>query len=442
MALGLLVLSQSIVLSQDFSAFYQADGVGVFPASFFPQTVVESIVHGVLIGILPLAALGLIAGFLTRVSNLVCFAGLIVVQQANPHILQGGDVLLRLLLFWSLFLPLSQVWSLDVQYNRISALLPLTTGLASWALTLQICFVYWFAVLLKSDPLWTQNGNALFYALNIEHFTTPFGLYLRQYPDFLRVLTFATLGLEVFGPCLLFIPLRREDFRLAAVVLFVGFHLVGMQSLLRIGLFPWVCATAWLVFLPRSFWDWLLIRYRRLAQIKTEKIKGRNTIQKKGQNAPVLPTCDYACSILIVLSLADVLAWNITSVIGDGARREMQQHDAFGNVLRLEQQWNMYAPYPRNEHGWLVVPADLANGTQVDLFTGQSVSWDKPQDIGASFRNDRWRRYLSNLFDDQNPQTLHGYADYLVRNWNQCHGALQQVQAVTIIFMKQVTLPI
>ncbi len=40
-----------------------------------------------------------------------------------------------------------------------------------------------------------------------------------------------------------------------AVILFVGFHLIGMQLLLRIGLFPWVCATAWLVFIPRFFWD-------------------------------------------------------------------------------------------------------------------------------------------------------------------------------------------
>lgn len=440
-ALGLLVLSQSVVLSRDFAAFYQVGGVSLPPASFLPQAIVESIVRGLLMGVLPMAALGLIAGFLTRWANLVCFVGLIAVQQANEQILQGGDVLLRLLLFWSLFLPLSQVWSLDAKHKRISAfVLPLTTELATWALTLQICFVYWFAALLKSDPLWTQSGNALFFALNIEHFTTPFGLYLRQYPDLLRVLTFATLILEVAGPCLLFIPFRRDAFRLAAVVFFVGFHLVGMQSLLRIGLFPWVCTTAWLVFLPGSFWDWLLVRLGRFLHLKTGKARGGNTTrEKKARNVSSKPTWDYAWSIFVVLSLADVLAWNVASANGDDARHWMQRHDTFGNVLRLEQRWNMYAPFPRKEHGWIVVPADLANGTQVDLFTGQSVTWDKPVDSGASFGDDRWRRYLSNLFDDQNPQALQNYANYLVRHWNQSHGVDQKVQAVTITFMRQET---
>ena len=119
----------------------------------------------------------------------------------------------------------------------------------------------------------------------------------------------------------------------------------------------------------------------------------------------------------------------------------MNKHDTFGSIVRLDQRWNMYAPAPRQNHGWLVVPADLANGTQVDLFTGQPVSWEKPKDIGAYFGDDRWRRYLSNLFDDQDPQALQGYANYLVRNWNQSHGNDQKVQAVTITFMRQETQP-
>ena len=65
----------------------------------------------------------------------------------------------------------------------------------------------------------------------------------------------------------------------------------------------------------------------------------------------------------------------------------------------------------------------------------------KPDDISAYFGDDRWRRYLSNLFNDRNPQTLQQYADYLVRNWNQRHDEKQKVQTVTIVFMKQATLP-
>ena len=380
-------------------------------------------------------------GLVTWFSTLVCLVGIILVQDANPQILQGGDVLLRLLLFWSLFLLPGHVWSFDARWIAIkSPLLPRTTGLASWALTLQICFIYWFASLLKSDPLWTQNGNALFYALNIEHFTTPFGLYLRQFPDLLRVISLATPWFELVGPCLLFIPIHRDACRLVAVALFMSFHLIGMEALLRIGLFPWVCATAWLVFIPRSFWDWLTIS--REKSLKFKSAKRSSEAHKKSQpTAMAWTVLDYIGSCLVVVSFLDVLAWNTASLTGATAMHWMQKHDAYANVLRLDQRWNMYAPAPLQDHGWLVVPADLANGTQVDLFTGQSVSWEKPKGIDAYFEDDRWRRYLSNLFDDQDPQALQGYADYLVRNWNHSHGADQQVQTVTITFMLQETQP-
>jgi len=433
--LGLLVLSQSTLFSRDFAAFYGNNGV--FPS----HARSEPFLQALLFGILPLFAVSLTLGFVKRFSTLVCLVGLILVQDANPQILQGGDVLLRLLLFWSLFLPLGRVWSLDARWTAIKLpSLPWTTGLATWALTLQICFVYWFAALLKSDPLWTQNGNALFYALNIEHFTTPFGRYLREFPDLLRVISLATPWFELAGPCLLFIPFHRDACRLAAVALFIGFHLIGMEALLLIGLFPWVCATAWLVFIPGSFWDWLKISRDGPSKIKTAK-RSSESRKKKEPVAKTWPILDYAGSFLVVVSFLDVLAWNIASVSGDSAMQWMQKHDAYANVLRLDQRWNMYAPAPRKEHGWLVVPADLANGTQVDLFTGQPVSWDKPKDIGAYFGDDRWRRYLSNLFDGRDPQALQGYTDYLVRIWNKSHGQDQKVQAVTITFMRQETQP-
>jgi hypothetical protein len=263
---------------------------------------------------------------------------------------------------------------------------------------------------------------------------------MRQHPDLLRVVSLATPWFELIGPCLLFIPFYRDAFRLGAVVLFLSFHLIGLEALFRIGLFPWVCATAWLVFIPGFFWDWLKTKIHFFFRIKEPKrttaTKTRNTAVSKWSSA-----FDYAGSFLVIFSFLDVLAWNIASISGPAAMQWMQQNDAYARIVRLDQRWNMYAPAPRRVHGWLVVPADLANGTQVDLFTGQPVSWEKPKDIGAYFGDDRWRRYLSNLFDDQDPKALQAYADYLVRNWNQTHGEDQKVQAVTITFMRQETQP-
>jgi hypothetical protein len=430
--LGLLVLSLPVQLAPDFDAFYR---------QLAPHTVPDFVVE-LAFWSLPLFATLLIVGFLTRLSTFLCWSGVIVLQQANPQILQGGDVLLKLLLFWSLFLPLGAIWSIDARRQKASPRLrPLTAQLAPWAFTFQIILVYWSAALLKFDPLWTQNGNALFYALNIEHFTTPLGLYLRQFPDLLRVLTFATLGLEFIGPCLLLIPFHRDLLRLIAVLLFLGFHLIGMPALLRIGLFPWVCAVAWLPFIPGSLWNSLKTRLFVAPQDKRTKAKRLPANKAKASGARIWLVLDYGCSLVIIAAFLDVLAWNIASVTGSDSMRWMERHDLLGNVLKLEQRWNMYAPYPRKEHGWLVVPADLANGTQTDLFTGQPLSWEKPGNIGITFGDDHWRRYLSNLFDDRDPEALRHYADYLVQNWNRHHDSTQKIQVVTIVFMKQITLP-
>ena len=392
-------------------------------------------------GIILLSSLCLIVGYFTRISTFLCWVGTLLSQNAYPEFLQGGDALLRLLLFWSLFLPVNRKWSID-SFTPSEAVSDSrsTVRMAEWAITFQVCFVYWFAGLLKTDPLWKQTGDALFYALSIEHFTTPLGLWFHQFPGLLRTVTFAVPWFELLGPLLLFVPVYRDLCRMTAVILFVTFHLIGMQLLLRIGLFPWVCATAWLAFIPKFFWDRIEVFFKTPSEAseKREIFIPKKRRQVSSKTSRIL---DCAGAGLVSVSFLDVTAWNVASLYGEPALRWMQKHDFYGCTLRLDQRWNMYAPAPRKVHGWLVIPAELTDGSQVDLFTGREVSWKKPTDIGAYFGDDLWRRYLSNLFDDQDPEELQKYADYLVNRWNQSHGSEQKVAAVTIIFMRQETQP-
>jgi len=110
--LGLLVLCQSVLLFRDFAVFYEASGV--LP----PHTWSEPFLRALIFGLLPLFAVSLVLGLITRLSTLICLVGIVIVHDANPQILQGGDVLLRLLLFWSLFLPLGRMWSLDARLMK------------------------------------------------------------------------------------------------------------------------------------------------------------------------------------------------------------------------------------------------------------------------------------------------------------------------------------
>ena len=117
----------------------------------------------------------------------------------------------------------------------------------------------------------------------------------------------------------------------------------------------------------------------------------------------------------------------------------MNSHDRIGYDLGLRQEWNMYAPGPKTIHGWIIAPADLADGSQIDAITEAPVSRNKPDDIGAYMGDDHWRRYLSNIFEEPDPKTLQIFADYLISKWNDHHFKAQRVQSISIIFMWQNT---
>src|SRR5688572_9815408 len=55
----------------------------------------------------------LLLGYKTRVATIVCWFLMLSLQNRNPLILQGGDDLFRMLLFWGIFLPWQRFYSLD-----------------------------------------------------------------------------------------------------------------------------------------------------------------------------------------------------------------------------------------------------------------------------------------------------------------------------------------
>lgn len=58
-------------------------------------------------------ALGLLIGYRPRLMSLFSWILLVSLQNRNPMLLQGGDVLLRSLVLWSIFLPTGAVCSVD-----------------------------------------------------------------------------------------------------------------------------------------------------------------------------------------------------------------------------------------------------------------------------------------------------------------------------------------
>ncbi len=209
-----------------------------------------------------LIAVAMIFGFRTRWAVFFAWAFAASLQYRNPMVNNSGDQLLRLLLFWSIFLPLGAKFSVDAAVNSGTVRQPpRILNMASFALLMQVCIVYWFTAALKSHPIWIADHTAVYYALSIEQFVTPLGKIIYDYPGLMKALTVFTLYLEIIGPCLAFMPVATAPFRLVVIVLFLLLH-AGFGLSIRLGFFPWISAASWMIFLPSEFWDRLFARLR------------------------------------------------------------------------------------------------------------------------------------------------------------------------------------
>ena len=388
-------------------------------------------VQGVLFAIAALAAVGLLVGYCTRLMTLIVWLLVVAIEWRNPLLIGGGEVLLRVLLFWALFLPLGAVWSVDRARQRDPR--PVATRVASVpvaALFLQVAFVYWFAAIHKSGPEWRFEGTALYNALSVDQLAKPLGHTLVHYPGLLTAMTFGVLVLEAFGPFLLLSPFFTARARMAGVLLFTSLQL-GIWLTLGMGMFPAIAAGCLVCFLPGSFWD------------RLGKLRGRRP-EPTVESAPAPPRTPRALSVAAGALIAYVLVWNIVTVSSERVPEPLAR---LGRVLSIGQRWDMFAPSPLKDDGWYVIPGTLRDGQAVDLAgvlrddqALRPVSFRRPRDIRATYKNEHWRKYLENLRRQHSNQAPY-LARYICRQWNRHHSAGEAAVSLVTLYMVDVTLP-
>jgi hypothetical protein len=210
-----------------------------------------------------LVAAALLLGYHTRLATLASWILLTSLQNRNPMIGQGGDDLLRMLLFWGFFLPWGRVWSRDAHNQLLPASYNYCSA-ATVAYIVQLALLYWCTAILKSGREWTHEGTALYYALSLDQLLLPGGRLLYPHPDLLRFLTFATWYIELLLPFALFIPFRVVWWRFLVVGVLTGFH-IGISLTLFVGIFFIINFVSLLGLLPPVALTWLERRLTRPA---------------------------------------------------------------------------------------------------------------------------------------------------------------------------------
>ena len=197
----------------------------------------------------------LLVGYKTKWILLGSWALLVSFQARNFLILNSGDTLLGLLLFWSLYLPLGDCFSVDngsVQAKETRKYSIFSIN--SVAFIFQILFVYYFTFLLKTHDIW-KSGQGVYYALMLDNFRTMWGDILLQYPNLMRISSYIVYYIvENWMPIffLLFGYLWR--YRVVLIVFMCVFHF-SLGLFLHLGLFSWICMAGWLALLPAEFWE-------------------------------------------------------------------------------------------------------------------------------------------------------------------------------------------
>lgn len=434
----MLILADLALRSRHLVAFYTDTGVlprttlfDLYPAARFSLHALSgaAVYQGLLFVAAGGVAVALLVGYRPRLAAAVSLLLLASLHARNPLILTGGDTLLRRLLFWGLFLPLGERWSVgEVQGTPRRTV----TSVATAALLIQVVLVYTVTGLFKlRNPLWT-TGRELSYLFQVDQLTVLLGDVLAGSPALLSALTWLWLAMVLSSGLLVVLTGWR---RALLVGLFAAMHL-GMLLTMKIGLFPLISLAGLLPFVPSRAWDAV---ERRLAGV-ARRLPSRPaqpgwlpipqtidswefSLTAGSRLAGSGPSRHRMFSVLVAALLAGSLLWNAMSV------GVVATPDRLADVRDpTEHAWDMFAQGRRTD-GWLLAPGTLSTGEEVDAFRGGPVSWDPPPELARTFLSARWLRYSLSLRPDG--VLAEELADYLCWRWNHRHEtALVNVSVV------------
>lgn len=143
--------------------------------------------------------------------------------------------------------------------------------------------------------------------------------------------------------------------------------------------------------------------------------------------------------VVIVMSAA--MAWNWATV----GKLPFQTFDYLSPILyplRLEQFWQMFAPFPFKDNGWYVLPGKLVDGSEVDVLRPKKgLSYEKPWSIAWDMRDMRWQVYYNRLYDTRFAKNRNLWSRYLCREWNREAAPEKRLVSFDIVYMLQRTPP-
>lgn len=388
------------------------------------------------------SCIAFVIGWHSRLATFATFVLATGMMERTPDIFEGSDHVIRVLLFWSLFAPVGNWYSVDAALARAKGQ-PLPAegdALAFRLVGLQLGWIYLCTFLRKLPGVSWRNGTAVNLALGLEHdFTRPLGHLMRTMPWSTTAATYFTLVVEAAFLPLVLLPFGQP--RARAIALASGFALhLGIWVTMCIGAFSWVMVGAYpLLFEPAwvdrvvacvaPIGNWLARGLFSLPWGDRLGAFGRAWVEdacvaegvatRRGgvwsDGFPAL-TVDVArrCGQGAPVALFAACVWSSAPLPS-----KLEIPDRLSQVVRrleLWQEWSMFSPEPFDTDIDLQGDGKLIDGTDVDVLRGDEARGPLPPSMHG-FLSTRWPNVTGALASGD-PTILLQFGRFLCFHWN------------------------
>ncbi|ARS89756.1 HTTM domain-containing protein [Natrarchaeobaculum aegyptiacum] len=466
---GLLLLADVFLRSRNFSFYYTDDGV--MPQSLamemtpdnafsvFFLTSDPTLIAGLFV-LQALVAIPLILGYKTRFATIAAFLFVISTDFHNPAVTSYADVLYRLMLFWAIFLPLGERWSIDA-VHRDRASRASVSGVASALILGQMVYMYFLNGYHKTqDELWL-TGEAAPKVLGLDDMTFLLAEYIREFPTLLQLGGLAWFYMLLLSPLLILLVGRPR-------MALVGMFLIGHFSFaitVRIGAFAFVAMAALILFLQAQFWD---DGKRVLERLGIDHLRVRllDRLSRLESVAAVVPRLEvdderyrtvkssvYTVGLALVVIATILVALVTHTPVGNfGPAETTADHadETMGKLNVDQPPWTVFAPTPRTTDRYYVFPAETADGDRIDVYNERPLTYDRPdEELQLQYDTYRERFYMNSVrrhaSDDRQNGAHIELAEYYCTTWAEEHDVeLERVNMYDVmedITMDSITTP-
>ena len=421
-AAGAILVADAILRTRDFWLFFSPTGI-------FPLTQLQTYLEpgcwslnflnenmwwqGAMLATEAIAGLSLMAGYLTSLTSVVAWIAWTSILRRTEPAANAGDFWMATLLFWGIFLPLGNTFSLDKQLQKRNGYA--ICGLTPAVFVAQVLVVYFYAGISKLNSDWL-NGSALGYILSVHDHGTWVGEILGSSRLTTYLFSEATLFLEIIGP-LLYIFCGNRFVRRLIAVSFILFH-VGIWITLSVGIFAPIGISAWLALMP---WG------PRSSPSCPENFYPHKSNARLRQYVSQIKNTTVAIALFIAgLSLF----CNTTLERGD---RPYWISVAI-NAMTLEQSWGMFGDVGPQEQ-WVTGKATLKDDSVVDLLRkGRPFCDVRPQGGFSSLPNHRWHKIFWELPKARQAPLRDAVAAGIVADWNRRKPTSKAVRSLEIYY--------